>query len=73
MKWHNISSIKHLWDLFERLVWEWNDVNNFMDLEHALHKKCNQIPTVVAQRLISSMMRCCVGACGVLNGGHTRY
>ena len=36
-----------------------------MDLERALHKKCNQIPMVVAQRLISSMMRRCVGACGV--------
>ena len=36
-----------------------------MDLERALHKKCNQIPMVVAQRLISSMMKCCVGACGV--------
>ena len=42
-----------------------NDVNNFMDLERALHKKCNQIPMVVAQRLISSMMIRCVGACGV--------
>ena len=30
---------------------EWNDVNNFMDLECALHKKCNQSPMVVAQRL----------------------
>ena len=28
-----------------------------MDLEHALHKKCNQIPMFVAQMLISSMMR----------------
>ena len=36
-----------------------------MDLERALHKKCNQIPMVVAQRLISSMMRRWVGACGV--------
>ena len=36
-----------------------------MDLERALHKKCNQIPIVVAQRLISSMMRRCLGACGV--------
>ena len=36
-----------------------------MDLERALHKKCNQIPMVVAQRLISSMMRRCVGAFGV--------
>ena len=36
-----------------------------MDLERALHKKCNQIPLVVAQRLISSMMQRCVGACGV--------
>ena len=44
---------------------EWNDVNNVMDIERALHKKCNQIPMVVAQRLISSMMRRCVGACGV--------
>ena len=34
-----------------------------MDLERALHKQCNKIPMVVAQRLISSMMRC-VGACG---------
>ena len=42
------------------------DVNTFMDLERALHKKCNQIPDVVAQRLISSMIRRCVGACGVL-------
>ena len=44
---------------------EWNDVNNFMDLKRVLHKKCNQIPTVVAQGLISSMTRRCVGACGV--------
>ena len=36
-----------------------------MDLERALHKKCNQIPMAGAQRLISSMMRRCVGACGV--------
>ena len=36
-----------------------------MDLEHALLKKCNQFPMVVAQRLISSMVRRCVGACGV--------
>ena len=36
-----------------------------MDLERALHKKCNQIHMVVAQRLISSMMIGCVGACGV--------
>ena len=35
-----------------------------MDLERALHKKCNQIPMVVAQRLISSIMRRCVGAWG---------
>ena len=34
-----------------------------MDLERALHKKCNQIPRVVAQRLISSMIRRCVNAC----------
>ena len=33
-----------------------------MDLERALHKECNQIPMVVAQRLISSMMGRCVGA-----------
>ena len=45
---------------------EWNDVNNFMDLELALHKKCKQIPmVVVAQRLISSIMRHCVVACEV--------
>ena len=36
-----------------------------MDLERALHKKCYPIPMVVAQRLISSMMRLCVGVCGV--------
>ena len=39
----------------------WNDVNNFIDLERALHKKCNQIPMVVAQSLISCVMRRCVG------------
>ena len=44
---------------------EWSDVNKFMDLERALLKKCNQSPMVVAQMLISSMMRRCVGACGV--------
>ena len=65
MKLHDIPSIKHLGDLFGRKVREWNDVNNFMDIERALHKKCNQIPMVVAQRLISSMMRRFVGACGV--------
>ena len=36
-----------------------------MDLERTLHKKCNQIPMVVAQGLISSMMKRCFGACGV--------
>ena len=36
-----------------------------MDLERALHKKCNQIRMVVAQSLISSMKRRCVGVCGV--------
>ena len=36
-----------------------------MDLERALQKKCNQSPMVMAQRFISSMMRRCVGACGV--------
>ena len=36
-----------------------------MDIERALHKKCNQVTMVVAQRLISSMMSRCVGACGV--------
>ena len=35
-----------------------------MDLERELHKKCNQIPMAMAQRLISSMMRRYVGACG---------
>ena len=44
---------------------EWSDVNKFMDLERALLEKCNQSPMVVAQMLISSMMRRCVGACGV--------
>ena len=61
MKWHDNFFNK----TFERYVREWNDVNNFIDLELALHKKCNQIPMVVAQRLISSMMRRCVGACEV--------
>ena len=42
----------------------WNDVNNFMDFERAQHKKCNRIPMVVAQRLILSMKRRCVGASG---------
>ena len=36
-----------------------------MDLERALHKKCNQSPMVVAQKLISSMIRCSVGVCRV--------
>ena len=31
---------------------EWNNVNNFMDLERALYKKCDQIPIIVAQSLI---------------------
>ena len=35
------SSIKHLWDLFRQYAREWNNVNNFMDHERALHKKCN--------------------------------
>ena len=35
-----------------------------MDIERALHKKCNQMPVAVAQRLILSMMRRCVGAWG---------
>ena len=45
---------------------EWNDVNYFMGLERALHTNCNQSPMVVAQRLFSSIMRRCVGDCGVL-------
>ena len=57
VKWHDISSIKQLWDLFGQKVGEWNDVNNFMD--------CIRIPVAVAQRLISGIMRHCVGACGV--------
>ena len=52
MKWHDIYGTS--------FVREWDDVNNFMDLERALHKKCDQIP----MGLISSMMRLCVGACG---------
>ena len=38
MKWHDISSIKHLWGLFGQKAREWNDVNNCIDLERALHK-----------------------------------
>ena len=49
----------------DRSASEWNDVNNFMDLELALHKKCNHIPMAVAQRVNSSMIRCRVGACCV--------
>ena len=44
---------------------EWNGVNNFIDIERALHNECNQVPLAVAQRLISSMMRRFVGTCGV--------
>ena len=40
----------------------WNDVNNFMDIEPALHKKCNQTPMAVILKLISSMMRHCAVA-----------
>ena len=36
-----------------------------MDIESALHKKCNQKPMAVTQRLISSMMRRHVGVLGV--------
>ena len=36
-----------------------------MDLERALHEKCNQILMVVALMLISSMIRRCAGASGV--------
>ena len=46
-----------------------NDVNNFIDIERPLHKKCNRIPMTIAQRLISSRMICCVDAL-VVNGGH---
>ena len=38
-----------------------NDVNNFMDIEPALHKKCKQTPMAVIRRLISSIMRHCAG------------
>ena len=62
MKLHDLSSIKHLWDLLGRTVMGWNDVNNFLDIEPALHKKCYKTPMVVIQRLISSMMRHCAGA-----------
>ena len=65
MKSHDISSIKHLLPLLGRKVRRWNDVNNFMDLELVLHKKCNRIPFAVVQRLNSSRMRRCVGAWGV--------
>ena len=47
-----------------------SDVNNAMDLERAIHKKCYQIPMAAAQRLISSMMRrfygCLWGLTGVI-------
>ena len=43
-----------------------------MDLEGALHKKCNQIPMAVPRRLISSMMRRCVGTCGVQRRSYQR-
>ena len=67
---HDISSIKHLWDLFGRKVREWNDVNNSMDLARALHKKWDRIPMAVVQRLIPNMTRRCGDAWGV-NGGQT--
>ena len=44
---------------------ERNNINKSMALERALHKKCNQNSMAVAQRLISSMMRCCVDVCVV--------
>ena len=39
----------------------WNDVNNVMDIERALHN-----PMAVVQRFIPSMMRRRVGAWGML-------
>ena len=57
---------QHLWDLLGRMVIEWNDVNNFMELEHSLHKKCNRMD----QTLISAMRRF-VGDWGV-KGSHPR-
>ena len=50
----------------------WNDVNNFIDIDRAVHKKFNQNLMVVAQWLIPSKFRHCVGVCR-LNGGNTRY
>ena len=41
-----------------------NDVNNFMDLERALHKKCYRILMVGIQGLTSSRIRRCVGVFG---------
>ena len=45
---------------------EWNDVNDFMDLERALHKKCNRIRMAGVQGLTASRMRRCVGVLGGL-------
>ena len=50
-----------LWTIGKEL----NDVNSFMDLERTLRKKCNRIPMVVAQRLISCVRRYGAGAYGV--------
>ena len=36
-----------------------------MDIERSLHKLCYQISMAVAQMLISSIMRRCVGTCWV--------
>ena len=39
---------------------------NFLDLERALHTKCNRIPMAVIQRLFLSMVRRCMGARGLM-------
>ena len=60
----DISSNKHLCDLLGCKVRKLNGVNSYMDLERALHKKCNRIPMTVIHRLISSRKRRCVDDLG---------
>ena len=61
VKWHNIQLNIYGTSLDDMLGRGMMSITMYH--ERALHKKCNQIPMAVAQRLILSMMRRCVEAC----------
>ena len=54
----DLSSIEHMWDVLGRRVRERHNVNNVRDLELALHREWNNIPTAEVNRHVSSMRWC---------------